>query len=79
VLETRIVMSSLFLRLILLLMLCLISFMDLTIVRMVLIHERTGLFLNALIMTHILIMVIVPCVGMVLLLEGLALTLSQHT
>jgi hypothetical protein len=32
-----------------------------------------------LLMTHILIMVIIPCVGTVLLLEGLSLALSQDT
>jgi hypothetical protein len=76
-LETRIVMSLLIFRLILLLMLCFISFMDLTITHMVLVHERIALYLDALVTTHVLIMVIVPHVGMVFLLEGLTLALSQ--
>jgi hypothetical protein len=46
---------------------------------MVLVHERIALYLDALLMTHILIMVIIPCVGTVLLLEGLSLALSQDT
>jgi hypothetical protein len=58
-LETHIVMSLLIFRLILLLMLHLISFMDLTIAHMVLILERIALFLDALVTTHVLIMVIV--------------------
>jgi hypothetical protein len=46
---------------------------------MVLVHERTTLCLDALIMTHILIMVIVAPVGMVFLLESLTPTLSSDT
>jgi hypothetical protein len=65
--------------LVLILMLCLISFMDLTITHMVLVHERIALCLDALVMAHILIMVIVSRVGMVFLLEGLILTLSPDT
>jgi hypothetical protein len=84
-LEMHIVMSSLIfhliltlvLRLTLLLMLCLVSLMDLTIAHMVLVHERISLGLDALVMAHVLIMVIVSHVGMVLLLEGLTLTLSR--
>jgi hypothetical protein len=38
-LETRIVMSLLIFSLVLLLMLCLVSFMDITIAHMVLVHE----------------------------------------
>jgi hypothetical protein len=84
VLETHIVISSLSFRLILtlvlhltlLLMLCLSSFMDLTITHMVLVHERATLCLDTLDMTHILIVVIISHVGMVFLLELLALTLS---
>jgi hypothetical protein len=86
-LETHIVMSSLSFRLILtlvlrltlLLVLCLSSLMDLTIVHMVLVYERTALCLDALDTAHVLIMVIVSCVGLVFLLELLALTLSRDT
>jgi hypothetical protein len=70
--ETLIVMSflifclalSLALCLSLLLMLCLIYLMNLTISHMVLIHERTALSLDALVMTHILIVVIIFHIGM---------------
>jgi hypothetical protein len=83
-LETHIVMSSLIfrltlilvLRLALLLMLCLGYLMDLTIANMVLVHERTALCLDALVMAHVLIVVLVSCVCPVFLLEGLTLTLS---
>jgi hypothetical protein len=86
-LETNIVMSSLIfclvltlvLRLAHLLVLCPISLMDLTITRMVLVHNRTTLCLDALVTTHVLIMLIVSRVGMFLLLEGLTLTLSLDT
>jgi hypothetical protein len=78
-LETRIVMSLLILHLVLLLMLHLVSFMDLTIAHIVLVHERITLCLDALVMAHVLIVVIVPRVGTVFLLEGLTLTLSQDT
>jgi hypothetical protein len=86
-LETHIVMSLLIfclvlilvLYLILLLVLCLASFMDLNIAHMVLVHERTSLCLDALVMTHVLIVVIVSRVGMTFLLEGLTLTLSLDT
>jgi hypothetical protein len=44
------------------------SLMDLTIAHMVLVHERTALCLDALVTAHVLIMVIVSCVGLVLLL-----------
>jgi hypothetical protein len=47
------------------LVLCLSSLMDLTIVHMVLVHERTALSLDALVMAHVLIVVIVSCVGLV--------------
>jgi hypothetical protein len=60
----------------LLLILCLISLLDLTITHMVLGHERIVLCLDALVMTHVLIVVIVFHVGLVFLLEGLTLTLS---
>jgi hypothetical protein len=85
--ETHIVMSflifcltlSLAFCLALLLMLCLSSLMGLTIARMVLVHERTTLILDALVMTHVLIVVIVSRVGLFFLLEGLRLTLSRDT
>jgi hypothetical protein len=57
-------------------MLCLSSLMDLTIAHIVLAHERTALSLDALVMTHILIMVIVSRVGLVFPLEGPSPTLS---
>jgi hypothetical protein len=58
-----------------LLVLCLISLMDLTIAHIVLVHERTTLCLDALVMTYVLIVVIVSHVGMVFLLESLTVTL----
>jgi hypothetical protein len=86
-LETHIVMSSfifcltltLVLRLTLLLVLCLSLLMDLTIAHMVLVHERTALCQDALVMTHILIVVIVSHVGPIFLLEGPTPTLSRDT
>jgi hypothetical protein len=91
-LETHIVMSSLIfcldlilmfrltftlvLRLTLLHALFLSFLMDLTIAHMVLVHERTALSLNALVTTHVLVVVIVFHVGLVFLLEGLIPTLS---
>jgi hypothetical protein len=78
-LETRIVMSLLIFRLILLLVLHQISFMDLTIAHMVLVHEIIALCLDALVMAHILIVVFVPRVGTIFLLEALTLALSQDT
>jgi hypothetical protein len=82
--ETHIVMSflifclalSLALCLALLLVLCLISLMDLRIAHIVLVHERTSLYLDALVTAHIFIVVTICCVGPVFLLKGLALTLS---
>jgi hypothetical protein len=47
------------------LVLCLGSLMDLTIAHIVLVYERTTLCLDALVTTHILIVVIVSRVGMV--------------
>jgi hypothetical protein len=74
-LGTHIVMSLLIFRLILNLVLCLIllvlsltSFMNLTITDMVLAHERTSLCLEALVMAHILIVVIVSRISVVFLL-----------
>jgi hypothetical protein len=62
-----------------LLVLCLSSLMDLTIAHMVLVYERTALSLDALVMAHVLIVVIISRVGLVFLLEGLTLTLSPDT
>jgi hypothetical protein len=86
-LETHIVTSSLIFLLVLILMLCLtlllvlclISLMDLIIVHIVLIHERTSLCLDDLVMAHILIVVIVSYVILTFLLEGLTLTLNPDT
>jgi hypothetical protein len=78
-LETHIVMSLLIFRLVLFLMLHLISFMHLTIAYMVLVHEKIAFFLDTLVTTHVLIVVIIPHVGTVFLLEGLILALSQDT
>jgi hypothetical protein len=93
--ETHIVMSSLIFCLVLILMfrlaftlvlllalfhvLCLSSLMDLTIARMVLVHERTALSLDALVTAHVLIVAIVSHVGLVFLLEGPSITLSRDT
>jgi hypothetical protein len=85
--ETHIVMSSLIfrlalslaLRITLFLVLCHGSLKDITIAHMVLVRERTTLCLDALVTTHILIMVIVSRVCLVFLLEGLTLTLSRDT
>jgi hypothetical protein len=87
ILETHIVMSSLIfylaltlvLCLTLLLMLCLVSLIDLIITHMILVYERTALRLDALVMTHVLIMVIIFHVGLIFLQEGLTLTLSRDT
>jgi uncharacterized membrane protein len=62
-----------------LLVLCLSSLMDLTIAHMVLVHERTALSLDALVMAHVLITVIISRVGLVFLLEGPSPTLSRDT
>jgi uncharacterized membrane protein len=85
--ETHIVMSFLIFRLTLsltlcltlLLVLCLNSLMDLTIAHMVLVNERTTLSLDALVMAHVLIVVIVSHVGLFILLEGPTPTLSRDT
>jgi hypothetical protein len=55
------------------------SLMDLTIAHMVLVHERTNLSLDALVMAHVIIVVIVSRVGLVFLLEGPTPTLSRDT
>jgi hypothetical protein len=86
-LETHIVMSSLIFRLAFTLMLllalfhvlCLNSLKDLTIAYMILVHERTTLSLDALVMAHVLIVVIISHVGMFILLEGPTPTLSRDT
>jgi hypothetical protein len=75
-LETHIVMSSLSFCLILILVLHLALFMDLTIAHMVLVHKRTTLCLDALVMAHVLIVVIVFHVGLFFQLEDLTLALS---
>jgi hypothetical protein len=59
----------------LLLVLCLSSLTDLTIAHMVLVHERTALCLDALDITHVLIVVIISYVCLISLLEELTLTL----
>jgi hypothetical protein len=78
-LETHIVMSLLIFRLILLLVLCLVSFMDLTIAHIVLVHERIALCLDALVTAHVLIVVIVPGIGTIFLLGCFAHALCQDT
>jgi hypothetical protein len=86
-LETHIVMSSLIfclnlilvLCLALTLVLCLSSLMDLTITHMVLVQKRIALCLDALETAHVLIMMIISCVGLVFLQEGFTPILSQDT
>jgi hypothetical protein len=94
-LEIHIMMSSLIFRLVLILMfhliitlvlrlapllvLCLISLIDLTITHMVLAHERIALCLDALVMTHVLIVVIISRIGMVFLQKDLIPVLSRDT
>jgi hypothetical protein len=81
--ETHIMMSflifhltlSLTLCLTLPLVLCLSLLMDLTITHMILVHERTTLSLDALVTTHVLIVMIVSRIGMFILLEGSTPTL----
>jgi hypothetical protein len=63
-------MSSLNFRLVLILMLHLTSFMDLTISHLVLVHKRTALCLDALVTAHVLIVVIVSRVGLVFSVVG---------
>jgi hypothetical protein len=53
--------------------------MNITIAHMVLIYKRAALSLDVLVMTHVLIVVIVPRIGPVFLLELLILTLSRDT
>jgi hypothetical protein len=94
-LETHIMMSSLIFRLVLILMfrltftlvlhlapflvLFLSLLMDLTITHMVLVHERTALSLDALVMAHVLIVVIISLVGLVFPLDGHSPTSSRDT
>jgi hypothetical protein len=78
-LETHIVISLLIFHLILILSLCLISFIDLTITHMILVHKRTTMCLDILVTAHVLIVVIVSLIGMIFLLEDLSLTLSPDT
>jgi hypothetical protein len=59
--------------------LCLSSLMDPTIAHMVLVHERTALSLDALVTTHVLVVVTVSRVGLVFPLESLFPTLSRDT
>jgi hypothetical protein len=53
--------------------------MDLTITHMVLVHERTALSLDVLVMAHVLIVVIVSRVGLFFLMDGPTPTLSRDT
>jgi hypothetical protein len=62
-----------------LLVLRLSSLMYLIIAHMVLVYERTDLSLDALVMAHALIVVIVSRIGLVYLLEGHSSTLSRDT
>jgi hypothetical protein len=75
--ETNIMISLLIFRLTFLLVLWLIFLMDLTIAHMVLVHERVVLFLDALVLTHTLSVVLVPRVGMVFPIEVSILTLNR--
>jgi hypothetical protein len=80
-LQTHIMMSSLIFCLVLTLVLYLISLIDLTITHMVLVHEKTALCVDTLVMTHVIIVVIISYVGPIFLLEGGGpiLTLSPDT
>jgi hypothetical protein len=77
ILETHIMMTLLIFCLTFLLMLRLIFLMDLSIAHMVLVHERMDLCLDALVLTHVLIVVLVSHVGTVLPIEMPILTLSR--
>jgi hypothetical protein len=74
--ETHIMISLLIFCLIFLLMPRLIFLMDLTISHMVLVHKRVVLCIDALVLTHALIVVSVSYIGMVFLPEVSILTLS---
>jgi hypothetical protein len=78
-LETHIVMSSFIFRLTLLHTLFLSSLMYLTITHIFLVHKRTTLSLDALVMVHVLIMVIISHVGLIFLYEGFTPVLSRDT
>jgi hypothetical protein len=79
VLETHIMMSLLIFCLTFILVLRLSFLMDLTIAHMVLVHERVVLGLDALVSTNSVIVVFVPCVGIVFPLDVSILTLSRGT
>jgi hypothetical protein len=55
------------------------SLMDPTIAHMILVHERTALSLDALVMAHVLVVVIVSRVGLIFPLEGPSPILSRDT
>jgi hypothetical protein len=74
--RNHIMMSLLIFCLLFLLVLHLIFLMDLTITHMILVHERVALCLDALVLTHVHIMVFIPYAGMVFPLEVSILTLS---
>jgi hypothetical protein len=76
-LETHIKISSLIFHLTFLLVLHLIFLTDLTIAHMVWVHKRVALYLDALVLTDVLIVVLVPRVSTILLLEVSILTLSR--
>jgi hypothetical protein len=76
ILETHIMMSLLIFHVTYLLMLRLVFHMDLTITHVVLVHERVVLCLDALMLTHALIVVFIPHVGMVFPLEVNILTVG---
>jgi hypothetical protein len=86
-LETHILMSSLIFCLVLTLVLYhallhalfLSSLMDLTISHMVLVHERTALSLDTLVMADVLIVMVVSRVGLVFLQEDFTPVLSRDT
>jgi uncharacterized membrane protein len=63
----------------LLIVLRLSSLMYPTIAHMVLVHERNDLSLDVLVMAHVLIVVIVSCIGLVFPLQGPSSTLSRDT
>jgi hypothetical protein len=52
---------------------------DPTIAHMVLVNERTALSLDALVTAHVLVVVIISCVGLIFPLEGPLPTLSRDT
>jgi hypothetical protein len=75
-LKTRIVMSLLIFHPVLILVLRLVSFINLTIPHMVLVYERIALGLHTLVTSHVLIVVIIPRICTVFMLKGLILALS---